>query len=1132
MDIFLYNKISSNISKIQKKIKKIQDGGYKCKTTDEILLEIPESQRTQELKETIDDVNNILCKSRNLYESEIEGFKPKYTDPLQTFNKNISNINDLINDIKLDFNHDQNQFEELKTNYNNYINDYKNFIIRNSEMNLDPNKILEQDNQGKYTYSVLYDTKNTIENFNEDIKKNFSLFSDNSNINNPKDFNQNIEINKLELENIRTKCNELEMLLDEKSKEYINIIKAFNTTDLNQTFAKTEVINSISEIFKSGNDAKAISEYDYNVLIKYHPLEGDIITNFDAYNGFLTFINSIKDNQHFLGINKIPSYNNNDIESILKYFTNQTENVYETLDLSQIIDIREKGFKQNGGYDDIYNYTIINDSTNITLLDLINEFEKTNIFIKKVSEKYNDVILKLERVTFYNFYLKVLAYKSWEKQDFIIYNYINKGLCQYYFNILEDILEKFKNIDLIKENEIIYNGIQYLNKYHYVIINKLYNFFKALLNLNIFTNNTIIKIDNELFNKNIKQIGGDIQIFLINMKENFILFNNFKEILDSYKETFQNRVTIYARINDKEKDPYKMFKKNKDSNRVLDIDTRKCILGKPAVTNQVNFNEVFDTELNTETISKYMTLASQITKGKGVIIMTYGYSGTGKTFTLFGNKEKQGILQSTLSNIIGVKKIFLRVFELYGKGTIYTDYWKDLKNIEQKIFHYNLEVIQFEETDTKTNKKIQSKKLNLIGNPIEKKVETTYFMNTSEYKKGDKTTYDGYLEISNNDDDTKNIFSNFAKFTDEIERKRGYYNEQSNNWEGGDYITIDEQTENIKRITSTPNNPQSSRSILFYEFYIQVENNIIPFVVIDLPGREEIVSTYCDAHLKDFREYIKTNKDNDKTIDKYINYKLYDALLSSYVINPVIFNVFHETISHSNQIKASMSPSKILEKINNISYDNIKFNKIIDNQDKKYTIIKDGKDETKKFKFSYKNNMFEGIYINENIMGLITILKEIIEETKKVTLSKPESQKQLDILQMTKYFLQIKLQQVTQSNDDKLVINKNLIYSKKKIDELYNYNSSKEIYDSQKIFLYNQKENNIILNDIIKKYNKDKEFTLFDPDKPDGKETIIIKKVDSYKVFYLLTNDESQKKCSHQYELLENTLSLINAIRN
>ena len=47
------------------------------------------------------------------------------------------------------------------------------------------------------------------------------------------------------------------------------------------------------------------------------------------------------------------------------------------------------------------------------------------------------------------------------------------------------------------------------------------------------------------------------------------------------------------------------------------------------------FTEVFDTVNfpENEDISKYMTLETQLSKKKSVCLLTYGYSGTGKTYT-------------------------------------------------------------------------------------------------------------------------------------------------------------------------------------------------------------------------------------------------------------------------------------------------------------------------------------------------------------------------------------------------------------------------------------------------------------------------------------------------------------------
>src|SRR5205085_3140631 len=99
------------------------------------------------------------------------------------------------------------------------------------------------------------------------------------------------------------------------------------------------------------------------------------------------------------------------------------------------------------------------------------------------------------------------------------------------------------------------------------------------------------------------------------------------------------------------------------------------------------FTEVFDSINFPENgdISKYMTLETQLAKQKGICILTYGYSGTGKTYTLFGNGIKDGMLQSTLINISNLNKVEFRVFEIYGLGMAYDYYWNDKANKQSKI---------------------------------------------------------------------------------------------------------------------------------------------------------------------------------------------------------------------------------------------------------------------------------------------------------------------------------------------------------------------------------------------------------------------------------------------------------------
>ena len=44
------------------------------------------------------------------------------------------------------------------------------------------------------------------------------------------------------------------------------------------------------------------------------------------------------------------------------------------------------------------------------------------------------------------------------------------------------------------------------------------------------------------------------------------------------------------------------------------------------------------------------------------MMITYGYSGVGKTFTLFGGKGDSGVLQNSILGIQGDTEIWMRTF--------------------------------------------------------------------------------------------------------------------------------------------------------------------------------------------------------------------------------------------------------------------------------------------------------------------------------------------------------------------------------------------------------------------------------------------------------------------------------------
>jgi hypothetical protein len=111
----------------------------------------------------------------------------------------------------------------------------------------------------------------------------------------------------------------------------------------------------------------------------------------------------------------------------------------------------------------------------------------------------------------------------------------------------------------------------------------------------------------------------------------------------------------------------------------------------------LKFEEIFDPGNFKENanLSLYMGLANSLSDMKSIMLLTYGYSGVGKTFTLFGSaaKEKReksdGLLQTTLNNLTNFDKIELKAFELYGLGVPYKFYWESNK-FEHFIYNYKL----------------------------------------------------------------------------------------------------------------------------------------------------------------------------------------------------------------------------------------------------------------------------------------------------------------------------------------------------------------------------------------------------------------------------------------------------------
>ena len=573
-------------------------------------------------------------------------------------------------------------------------------------------------------------------------------------------------------------------------------------------------------------------------------------------------------------------------------------------------------------------------------------------------------------------YIKFILLKS----NYLIYQNISRGTVSYYLSIVSNILDKLKNSKIITNNPT-YN---YFYTYHYFTLKILHEFLNFLYNNWKPASGTTSGTEIES-GKNISrlQILNPTKVYPDNIKKGFFLFNLFKDILDQFKLTSCSPVSVFLRINDwgnqTQTKTTKFFVKNKINREQLDItNLKQCTGNDTTIINRfsnINFNEIFDPDgfKSNDTLALYMGIPNFLSKSQSIMMITYGYSGVGKTFTLFGNGNTGGVLQKALTSIQDMKAIYTRTYEIYGLALPYKSYWsgRDTSEYAHSIYTY-----------TRDNNDLKV-----------------------EEKKGDKIKT--YL------DDIKSNIS---------DDKLGTYTKIDTNQitKFSDFVTnIDTERTNKGRIKKTINNPVSSRSIMVYEFKVKLTNdNVVRFVVMDLPGKEDILNSYVNVTNKTDQYCIKIN-------DTYSNYNQ-QALRAAIYLNPILLAVFPVIAKELNNFainKYSNNPTykdfevtthkkkdnslqvhKMISILNNnpIGYDDYtnendiaNFKKcILASENLRYmmenNLINDliefynaylikNKDSCNK---SYPSIAFEGFYINENILGLINTLNKRLNKKK------------------------------------------------------------------------------------------------------------------------------------------------------
>lgn len=646
-------------------------------------------------------------------------------------------------------------------------------------------------------------------------------------------------------------------------------------------------ISSIRKTYKfTFNSADCNFVRTQEDFIKF--IESDVNSNptskyKDMWNEYVTSNGKVKDNARIkkliyqynvtesFGSDK--QYDGTNTHRIVNNFVINDGTTIQKIDLMQsILD------SEYITYQDIYNPDL-NDGK-FSSGGAIQDLRDRNVAIGKKIEHFHELYSKYGELTkLYNkhqidntlhtMFLILIVTNQLFTQSYVIYYYVSKGLLTFYKRSIDIILDKIRK----KDSGEIYN---YFKKYHKVTLLKLQNFIDALVNHPTMSPTSII---------NIRKCKGETA-------NRFMLFNYFKNILDSYKQIFQSKISIYARINDFGNIDKKnvVFSSDASDYQKFNVDNMNCTSTRNATIKYdkgVVFTEVFDTQKypGNNAISKYMSIDSQLAKQKGVALLTYGYSGTGKTYTLFGKTGTEGILQAVLNDVVGIKQIKFRLFEIYGLGVPYSYYWTDDKGQPR------LE---------KINHVIYNHLIHLSGNSIDyidslNKTEIinaqniSIFINCLPCTSTTGTCSCNYVDIINLN--LEEVLKNFGDFMEKVDLHR-----------------MQE-----KRIRQTPNNNVSSRSILVYDFKIYLNNsskdssgNDIPtqFLIIDLPGREEILQTYIETYFENYlvmNVYRKNIGENTQLptdtafvhSEKELKVKM---MLSSMALNPVGVSIYADDL--------------------------------------------------------------------------------------------------------------------------------------------------------------------------------------------------------------------------------------------
>lgn len=768
-----------------------------------------------------DNEKNILLIKKE-YTSKIDDIKIEYDSEIAKLKENLESC-------KTKLLNEKNVIIDGIKNYKNQVSEYINNIVKEGptdtgELNDMYLKLLKEKEDIENTMKKLIENEGVLEDENGKLKETIKDIQDE--LNKVED-----QFNEKELE-MKFKENCINQMLNQKEM-IINTIKEHNSKWI-------DWINNNNVDIES---QKAILSSELDVIFS------NLQKVINSKNEYIDKMNISSKEKDFL-INKL---NNN--TSDIKHEVNKT--LSEQLSLLSIKneELSKKYVEEVKSKDDI-----IDDLTR--KLEDVKALLAKNASIKMSKDiDYDSCYVTLHKFTNVNnmFYRKkqiiaILEEIFHDSNNMTSFNNLNDKMKTIIINKFEKVKNEInKHIDFLDLNKYISSPNIKLFKSKSTIKSVPGEFCEELNNISRYWDNNIelFREQDDILTNIYEDLSGAVRVY-IKIKpppSKNIEIENKKISIDcgGKKETFGKFYDIFSGTN---KDVYL----GKHASDTGDQDI-------------YNLKASVDESLETVNNGLYSSF-KQVEDGYSIVLFGYGDSGSGKTYSLLGEKNVPGLLHYGLSNLNGVKNIKLKyLFEQY---------------IDKFVPTIN---------------KIRGKIINLIREvPQMRKYSIDETRDFAEF-------------ISESNINVNNLHINDINTLTSL---------------------LEQYRKNHKRIKNTPNNPVSSRSHLYMVYEVSFENKIGYITIVDTAGRESPIELY-NMYIENVNARNLTTilgpTGGPEIVEKYLK-KEHEGVDSNDVYNILKEGFYiNETINHLVYYfnKKNYKTTKVVSQTNLDKYNDDKF---------------------------------------------------------------------------------------------------------------------------------------------------------------------------------------------------------------